>query len=299
MANLTDQLRLVEKTDVKTFFLFARSLVAHSDYYQIVFRKNEGSFDKVDPYTPPLRPVKVRQGDTILHIYTAPRDYSLTGIIVTKDHYRREYELVLQLTVSDPERIAFAYVNGEDPARQTINTIKYAFENYASSMEHQKIPGFLPVDNWILINLPDIGLKVEQKEILTFHEDPHFIQQEMLQKEATIQDLQKEIQIRQDLAQKKLEHQKQTIEHLYTICHNLRQAAADEITGILRERIREGFERGYTTTQISDEFFALLRIFGDETHTSLEDDIIASMPDRKSFDESFVTDAKQSNDAVN
>ncbi len=119
MNSLTEQLRLLEKMYITEFSFFARTLQPHVDYYQVAFQEGKRPLGIVGLRPQSGRQVKVRQGDVVIRVFCKPCEYTLTGTIATKDHYRRVYEAQLQLKVSNPERVATMYQQGSDPARQT------------------------------------------------------------------------------------------------------------------------------------------------------------------------------------
>src|ERR1019366_4428076 len=121
-------------------------------------------------------------------------------------------------------------------------------------------------------------------------------QLEILEAEKSIQLTQDRIQQEREVAQKAFERQEKTKEQLYTICYNLRQVAAEEITAVLKERIHEGFESGHTPSEISGEYFALVSIFEDRTHIEMEKSIIAGMFVEGSLHEHDVIPDQDDND---
>jgi hypothetical protein len=298
MSNVTNQLRLAEKAPTPGFLIFGRTLKPIVDYSQVIFRGNE-CIGCVYPYPQTGRQVKIHNGDMVVRIYSNYRMYTLTGTIATKDRYKRIYEIPLELIVNDPIAVGQAYLEAKDPAKDVIYSIKYTFEKYASELEHNKIPNMLPLAGWTIARLNETGILVEQKEKATFREDPYYTRQETLNIEANLQDLQDQLKRIREIAQKEYERrelavqkvyerqelskqreaerEEKTKDQIYDICYNLRQAAAEEITAALKERIHENFERGGTPIEISDQYFALISIFDDKTHIALDKSIIAGM----------------------
>src|SRR5256885_10510860 len=58
---------------------------------------------------------------SIYHVSPTPQLYNFSGFIVTKDGYRRMYEIRLQMFVSDPKRCVERYVESKDPAALAID----------------------------------------------------------------------------------------------------------------------------------------------------------------------------------
>ncbi|MBO0792462.1 MAG: hypothetical protein J2P36_16155, partial [Ktedonobacteraceae bacterium] len=77
---------------------------------------------------------KVRKGDYIYYISLAPRAYSFSGAMVTKDGAQRSYDMHIELKVVSSTRFIEMYDNKQDPARQIFMQFKQTFEYYVSKM---------------------------------------------------------------------------------------------------------------------------------------------------------------------
>jgi hypothetical protein len=244
--------------------------------------------------------IKARKNDVIIRVYLEPRIYILTGTLSTKDKYKRVYEIPLQLTVSDPGQLAETYFQRRDPAKQAIDTFKATFESYATWIDYTRLQGLsIPFAQWNT-RWQETGIRLEQSAKTMFREDPQYTdpyaerarlqeqirkQLEALEMEQSVQAVQDKIRREREQVQKEFERQEKTKDQIYTICYNLRQVAAEEITTVLKERIHEGFESGRTPSQISGEYFALVSMFEDRTHIKIEQSIIAGMSVEGSLDD--------------
>jgi hypothetical protein len=288
---LTDQLLLARKIYAPGILFFRHRLQPLNDCYQVVFQGDQPEA-VVGPNTRQEQAIKVRKNTIIIRTYFEPRLYSLTGTLSTKDKYKRIYEIPLAVSVSNPDRFAVNYFQKRDPAKQAIELLKDAFERYASRIEYNQIQTtVLPFPQWGSL-WKETGIHLQQSGKRMFRADPQYndpgadyiklqeqvkMQRATLEAEKTIQLVQDVIQQERTQKQKDLERQEKTKDQIYMICYKLRQVAAEEITTVLKERIHEGFESGRTSSQISDEFFALVSIFEDRTHIDLENSIIAGM----------------------
>jgi hypothetical protein len=303
---LTDQLRLAQKQYAPGFLFFQQRLQPLPDCHQVVFQGDQLQ-GIVSPNAIREQQIKVRKDDVIIRIYLESRIYVLTGTLSTKDKYKRVYEIPLQLTVSDPGHLAETYFQKRDPAKQAIDTLKATFENYVAWIDYTKVQSLsIPFTQWNAY-WQETGIRLEQSAKTMFREDPQYTdpyaeraklqeqgrkQLETLEIERSIQLAQDKIQREREQMKKEFERQEKTKDQVYTICYNLRQVAAEEITTVLKERIHEGFESGRTPSQISGEYFALVSMFEDRTHIKIEQSIIAGMSVEGSIDDG---DANQMN----
>jgi hypothetical protein len=288
---LTDQLRLAQKNYAPGFLFFRHRLQSIFDCHQIVFQGDRPQ-GIVSPGALREQQIKVRKDDVIIRVFTEPRVYILTGTLSTKDKYKRVYEIPLELTVNDPALFAESYFQKKDPARRAIETFKESFERFAMSIEYTRVQSVnIPFAQWN-VRWQETGIYLRQSDKTMFREDPQYTdpyaekaklqeQVEMqiytLEANKSVQFTQDRIQREREQAQKEFEHQEKTKEQLYTICYDMRQVAAEEITTVLKERIHEGFESGRTPSQISEEYFALVSMFEDRMHITLEESIIAGI----------------------
>lgn len=288
---LTDQLLLARKIYAQGILFFQHPLQPLDDCYQVVFQGDRYQ-GIVGPNTPHEQLVKVRKDDVIIRVYFESRIHSLTGTLSTKDRYKRIYEIPLEVTVSNLAYFATNYFQKKDPAKQAIDTFKARFEQYVTGVEYTRVQSLvIPFAQWNTA-WETTGIQLKQSGKTMFRADPQYSDpdveaaklQEQIRKQQATLELEKTIQILQDKIeqerkeiQKDFERREKTKEQIYTICYNLRQVAAEEITAVLKERIHEGFENGHTSSKISDEYFALLGLFEDRTHIMLDKSIIAGM----------------------
>ncbi len=83
--------------------------------------------------------VKARRGDLIYRVSLTPQPYDLTGVITTKDGYRRVYQVRLELLVKNSSRCLERYRDSEDPAALAIGQFKVAFERFVSRYAHDEV----------------------------------------------------------------------------------------------------------------------------------------------------------------
>ena len=85
---------------------------------------------------------------------------------------------------------------------------------------------------------------------------------------------------------------------IHTICLDLLQVVADGMKETLQERVHEGFERGYLTSEIWDELFTVLYAIGDDDQPiNLEKRIGAYMEALRKTRMKATTDFKEHNPA--
>lgn len=296
MANeITNQLGIARKTYARGFLRFAHILKALPAEDQIVFQDGV-LVGLVDPVNE--QEVKVRAGDLIICISRNVHVYTLTGAVVTKDNRIRTYEFQIDITVNAPLRFVSAYAREEDPIGQAIQTLKKVFEETAQGYEYSQLLKLtLDWGAWSEVALTSIGIHVEQRGQILFRMDAYDAersrrervwkyQEQKLREEQQLQQLKDTIEAERKVLlleeeqrlkarEKEFERQEKTRDQLYTISFNLRQAAAEEITKVLHERIIEGFAMGHDSTRISGEYFSLIGIFqGQEKHTDVDAKVI-------------------------
>jgi hypothetical protein len=94
------------------------------------------------------------------------------------------------------------------------------------------------------------------------------------------------------------DRQEETKDQIHTICSGLLQVVADEMKETLKERVREGFERGNLTSEIWDELFTVLYAIGDdEQQINLEKRISSYMEALRKTRMKSATDFKDNNPA--
>ncbi len=156
MSNpITNRLRLVEAFPVEGIPLFGNLKIRWFD--RVVFPiegmcqeiyRGKTYIDSVHPSSSSQtgKSIKARKGDLIYRVSLTPQPDDLTGIVKTKDGYRRMYNVHIQLRVNNPHKCVECYRNGEDPASLAIVQFKTSFENFFSRYTHDSIgnvnPGF-------------------------------------------------------------------------------------------------------------------------------------------------------------
>ena len=97
--------------------------------------------------------IKARKGDIIYCISLNPQPYTLTGIITTKDGYRKMYEISFQIQVNNSRQFIEKYHRGKDPVAAAIHDFKTAFERYFSGFNHDEIDfkrlGYGNLNKWL------------------------------------------------------------------------------------------------------------------------------------------------------
>ncbi len=268
MGNMmTDQLYLATKEDRANNFLFVRLLKPLVGWSQVVFRGALplGVIDPSDA-THSLSlssrsSIIAWKSDTVILVYRGPRSCTLTGTISTKDSYKRSYEIPLTLVVANPSSVAKAYRQEKDPANQAIDQVKSWFENRASRYNHDQIIHWDPPFEECNISwLKDIGIKIQPNGKPTFREDRHYSELARIRQEK----LQKRYEYDKKAMEGDFARQEETKNQIHKICSDLLQVVADGMKETLKERVHEGFERGYMTSEIWDELFTILYAIGDD-----------------------------------
>jgi hypothetical protein len=98
------------------------------------------------------------------------------------------------------------------------------------------------------------------------------------QREFERQELEKQLidEIRKQEKQKAFEREEKTRQHIYDLHYQLRVAAAQELKEILRERIRDTFDRGKPIDDVAEESLKLLNAFHESLHRSYVDSTLAN-----------------------
>ncbi len=274
-------------------FLFARTQKPVVGWSQVIFHRNQ-FIEEIPPAnasnplaTQNTTAVIVREGDVIVSVYRGSRLYDLTGTVSTKDKYQRLYDISLSLEVHHPIPAAKEYYQEKDPAGKAITQVKSWFEEAVQSYNHDQFPNLPPLfdkwNNW----LKPLGIAIQPEGKTRFSEDPYYSELARIELEKEIKRMQEEIKYEQEKLLKVYENKKKEIERdfarreevkdqIHKICSELLQVAADEIKDTLRERVHEGFEKGYLTSQIWDELYTVLYAIGDdERQINLEQRIMA------------------------
>ncbi|MGH2496781.1 MAG: hypothetical protein ACRDIV_18925 [Ktedonobacteraceae bacterium] len=292
---MTDRLRLVEVEIFMGFPAFNHTLHVIDSVSQEVFR-GDGYIGFVRKDTARARGVeqlKVRRGDAIYKVNLIPQPSSFTGTLSTRDKYRCTYDMPINLIVSSPFLFLQEYRRSSDPVRSAVEQFKRWYENHATNFDHDQIASIsLPVENWNVVLNRYTGLQITQRGNPVVRKDPKRVEEftiqhdknlkiAVLRAEAAVQQVEDELRCEQESKQndykqqeedkqKTFEREQKTKEHMYLLRKKFRDAAANELTAILQERIRESFERGRTIGEISGEYFMLMDTFREALHLDVE-----------------------------
>lgn len=290
MPNLvTDRLKLVNVEPFRGIplinNLISTSLTPSANINQEVFRGNihlGTVYPLADQHIHQAESeIKVYNGDIIYRVTMLPQPDTIVGTLSTKDKYKRIYELPIQLIVSNSHKFVEEYQIANGPADVAIRTFKSWFEKHAQNFNHDQIIGLqLPTDNWNETLSLYYGIRIVQDAKPTFREDPartellatRFELQNRLaslEKEAKLREFEFEMKCieesqqneyqREELAKKNtFDRQEETKKHIYSLRKKFRDAAANELISILKECIREGYERDKPMEEISSEYISLM-----------------------------------------
>ncbi len=282
---VTDRFRLVQTEFVKAVPVFGRTIAAIENYSLEVFRGGDclGSVRMSGPefvnYTGQESvKMKVYNGDIIYRVSLVSQPVSISGSFTTKDKYVRIYDITIDLVVSAPDLFVRGYCLGKDPVNFAIEKFKSSLQAYASRAEHDKVVAIkrLP-DAWNNRLCEDTGMKVLQISEWNLRDDPKRVEmftivQEAeknkvsMTKQAEMQRLKERLGRERDAEQRAFEREEETLEHMHKLHLRLRETAAQEVTEILRDRIRNTFERGTPIDEVAEDSMKLLNAF----HESLQ-----------------------------
>jgi hypothetical protein len=249
--------------------------------------------------------MKVNNGDVKYKVNIVPLPILIVGGLTTKDRYARIYEITVDLVVSDPTLFIHGYRLGRDPVNLAIRKVKSSLQDYASRVEHDNLVSFnRPKDAWNDALCRDTGMKVTQMSQWNLRDDPKREELSAIQQEAQknmfsmminaeIQKLEDSFERERDSVkrlyerleqekQKGFEREEETRQNMHQLYNRLRSTAAQELTDILRERIRDTFERGKPIDEVAEESLKLLNAFheslnrGSVVDSTLSNEHIAS-----------------------
>ncbi len=288
---VTDRFRLVQTEIVKAVPMFGRTLSAVDGYSLEVFRgeiprgsvrsSSNGSESNTERESVKM---KVYHGDVIYKVNIVPQPIPVVGSLTTKDNYIRSYDITIDLVVSDPVLFVRRYRLGRDPVKSAIGTVKDSLQDYASRTEHDKLDSLKRLgDAWNNTLSAETGVMVTQISQWKLWKDPiraeaFRIQQEAENKresitiQAEIQKLEDRFERERDVLksehargehrkQKEFEREEETQRHMHELHMTLRAMAAEEVTAILRERIRDTFETGKQVDEVAEDSLKLLNAF--------------------------------------
>ena len=293
---VTDQYRLVQIEIVKALPVFGRRITAMNGYSLEIFR---GQVHLGSVRTHVSEPVsntgresvkmRVNNGDVIYKINTMALPVPVIGSLMTKDKYVRIYDITVDLVVSNPILFVDGYRLGRDPVKLAIEKIKTSLQDYGSQTEYDKLVRFKqPQDVWNNKLLMDTGIRVSQINWWALREDPQRDDAATIQREAEnkkksittqgeiqkLEDklererdaLKREYERREQRKQNEFEHEEEMLQHMHDLHYRLRETAAQELTDILRERIRETFEGGRSISEVAKDSLKLLDAFHESLH---------------------------------
>lgn len=292
---VTDHFRLVQTEIVTTVPVLGRMIFAAEGYSLEIFRgeMHLGSVRTRQTMSAGgaeggLVKMKVNNGDVIYKVRIVPLFVPVIGNLTTKDKYVRSYDLTLDLVVSDPVLFVQGYRLGRDPLHLSIERFKSSFQHYASQIKYEKLVGFKqPQDAWNNSLSAYTGLMVTQVSRWNFQSDPRHeaaltMQQEAEKKrksietDAEIQKLEDRLKRERNEAQKAYEREEDTRQRMHQLHWQLREIAAQELSDILRERIRYAFEAGTSVDAVAEDSLKLLNAFHESLHRGFIESTLAS-----------------------
>lgn len=239
--------------------------------------------------------MRIDNGDVIYWVNIVPQPIPVVGIFTTLDNFACIYDITLDLVVSDPVLFVQGYRLEKDPVLLTMESFKKAFLDYAAKTEYDKLNVLRPPDNvWNDSLSKDTGMRVAQISRWSLRGDPQRLETAKLYRDAVkdmlaiiiksenqmledqferIRDFEKRIHDRDELArqreferselekQKAFDREERTRQHIFELHYQLRTAAAQELKEILKERIRDTFDRGKPIDSVAEESLKLLDAF--------------------------------------
>jgi hypothetical protein len=304
---MTDRFGLIQTEIVKATPLFGRTISAMNGYSLEVFHgqipigsvRTRGSVSASNTGRESEK-MRVNNGDIIYKVNIVRVPIPIVGSFMTRDKYVRIYDITVDLVVSNPVLFVQGYQLGKDPIKLAIEKIKSSLQDYASRTEHDKLVGFnRPRDVWNNDLHVDIGMMVMQISWHDLREDPKRDEAASIQRDAenkkksiTTQDeiqkladtfererdtLKRERERGEKRKQNEFEREEEMLRHVHDIHYKLRETAAQELTDILRERIRYTFERDGSINEVAEDSLKLLNAFHESLHKgSVVDSILSN-----------------------
>jgi hypothetical protein len=113
--------------------------------------------------------------------------------------------------------------------------------------------------------------------------------------QAEVQKLKDKLERERDAERRDFEREQETRQHMHQLHVRLRETAAVELTDILRERIRDTFERNGSIHEVAEDSMKLLNAFHESLHRgSVVDSTLMSGPTTSQKDTSFEIDTNSS-----
>lgn len=293
---MTDRFGLIQTEIVKATPLFGRTISAMNGYSLEVFHgqipigsvRTRGSVSASNTGRESEK-MRVNNGDIIYKVNIVRVPIPIVGSFMTQDKYVRIYDITVDLVVSNPVLFVQGYQLGKDPIKLAIEKIKSSLQDYASRTEHDRLFRFnRPRDVWNNDLHKDIGMMVMQISWHDLREDPKRDEAASIQREAenkkksiTTQDeiqkledtfererdtLKREHERGEKRRQNEFEREEEMLRHVHDLHYRLRETAAQELTDILRERIRYTFERDGSINEVAEDSLKLLNAFHESLH---------------------------------
>ncbi len=294
---MTDRFGLIQTEIVKAAPLFGRTISAMDGYSLEVFHgqipigsvRTRGSVPASNTGRE-FEKMRVNNGHIIYKVKIVRVPVPIVGSLITRDKYVRIYDITVDLVVSNPVLFVQGYQLGKDPIKLAIEKFKSSLqEEYASRTEHDKLVGFSrPRDVWNNDLHVDIGVMIMQISWHNLREDPKRDEAASIQREAenkkksiTTQDeiqkledtfererdtLKREHERGEKRRQNEFEREEKMLRHVHDLHYRLRETAAQELTDILRERIRYTFERDGSINEVAEDSLKLLNAFHESLH---------------------------------
>jgi hypothetical protein len=303
---VTDRFKLVHMELVKALPAFGRTITAIENYSLEVFR---GEFHRgsvrmleaglVDVVGQEYAKMKVYNGEIIFWVSLVSQPVSVSGHFTTKDKYVRVYDVTIDVVVSDPVLFIQGYRLGKDPISHVMNYCKSSLQDYASRTQHDKLARIEKLNNeWNNKLCERTGIRALKISHWSLRDDPKrkeidAVMQEAernkvsMMKQAEIQKLKEELERERDAEKKAFEREQKTLDHMHTLHLGLRETAAQELTDILRERIRYAFERNTPIDEVAEDSMKLLNAFHESLHRGSVIDSTLSSGDSTSSDGTF------------
>ncbi len=311
---VTDRIKLVEEIVISgrsmlgkmPLPLFDQVLPAINGFNQEVFR-NGAYLGSVHPTNFPvekanslgvIHPIKVRRGDIIYRITLAPQPYHFPGTVQSKDKYQRIYDMSIVLMVNNTTRVIEWYHQSKDPAGWVINRFKENFEQWASSIEHDKLSSAKPSwDNITQLLSNQCGIRITQPR-WSFRADlirgreweirQHAeLRKVEIEKEHEIKSLEEQLRREREIAQKDFDRDEKSKQNEFVRAEKLKNRRNEaymqllsetvkELMTMNRERIREALDYNRSVKGVLQDSLRLLNVFSGSVPENEE--VIDSMP---------------------
>lgn len=277
---MTDRYIPVKTQLVKAFPGFGHTIVAVKDYSLEIFQReyHRGSVrileaGSVNNTRREAEKMRVYNSDIIFKVCLVSQPVFISGHVKTKDKYVRIYDITFDVVVSDPVLFVQGYRLGKDPLHVATEMFKSALQSDASRTNHDKLTAIEQCsDQWNDWLCAKTGIKILKIRNWNFRDDPKRAEMDTISQEAEknkasmkaeaeIQKLQESLDRERQAVQRAFEREEETRDHMHELHLRLRETAAQELTDILRERIRYTFERGTPIGEVAADSMKLLTAF--------------------------------------